>query len=148
MVIPNSSIFVYLTENNGVFEHLLEDLSPEGDQFFNEFFAIYKAMPADLGESKAFFGMAFFMTNLHSKYIEKAYLWAKEGSPDQKRRMLNVVELIGIIITSKKENATKIFSYKRIISSENSDRPQEKVTFSEVLNLMLLNQEESRLCLL
>ena len=45
--IPNSSIFLYLAENNEVFTHLLDQLDSRADNFFNEFFAIYKSLTVD-----------------------------------------------------------------------------------------------------
>jgi hypothetical protein len=46
--IPNSSIFLYLAEYNDVFAQVLDDLGWQSNQFFNEFFAIYKSLTVGL----------------------------------------------------------------------------------------------------
>lgn len=116
-----------------MFLRLIELLDESSDQFFNEFFAIYKPLSND---SKALFAVTFFMKNLHSAYILKSYIFLKERS-ERRHKILNMVEMLGLLVTSKKENAVKLFSTK----VEHGD---ERITFSMVLNLMIADPLESR----
>lgn len=115
---------------------MIERLDDASDQFFNEFFAIYKPLSND---SKALFAVTFFMKNLHSAYILKSYLFLKERA-ENRHKILNMVEMLGLLLTSKKENAVKMFSTK-------VEHGEERVTFSMVLNLMIADPLESNLSL-
>ena len=110
-------------------------MDDRSNQFFNEFFSIYKSLAS---ESKLLFGMAFFLKNLHSLYIEKLYQFLKYESSENKPKVLNLIELLGILITTKKDNANKIFATKIKVGDED-------VTFSQVLNLILRDPLESSL---
>lgn len=129
--IPNSSIFLYLTENNGVFMHLLDLMDEKSDQFFNEFFSIYKPLSND---SKALFAVTFFMKNLHVHYMEKSYGYLRQRTPDR-HKALNLVEMLMLLVTSKKDNAVKLFNTKTEVNGE-------RVSFSTILNLMLADPME------
>lgn len=122
---------MYLTENNSVFLHLLELMDDSSDQFFNEFFSIYKPLSND---SKALFAVTFFMKNLHVLYMEKIYRYLKTKAADR-HKMLNPVEMLTLLVTSKKENAVKLFNAKTEVDGD-------KVSFSTILNLMLADSME------
>lgn len=120
-----------MTENNGVFLHLLDLLDDSADQFFNEFFSIYKPLSND---SKALFAVTFFMKNLHAHYMEKTYSLLKPRAPDR-HKALNLVEMLMLLVTSKKENAVKLFNAKTEVEGE-------RVSISTILNLMLADPME------
>lgn len=117
-----------------MFLHLLEQINSQSEQFFNEFFSIYKPLSND---SKALFAVTFLMKNLHIHYMEKTFHYLKSRAPDR-HKVLNLVEMLTILVTSKKENAVKLFNSKFEVEGE-------KASFSTILNLMLADPLESRL---
>lgn len=55
----------------------------------------------------------------------------------QQQNVLNLMELLGLLILSNKSNASKVFNCSVEVG-------QEKVSFSQVLNLALLHTHESK----
>ena len=93
---------------------MLELMDDSCDQFFNEFFSIYKPLSND---SKALFAVTFFMKNLHVLYMEKVYRYLKSKAADR-HKVLNPVEMLTLLVTSKKENAVKLFNAKSEVGAD------------------------------
>ena len=68
--------------------------------------------------------------------MERTYIYLKARS-DDRYKVLNLVEMLTILITSKKDNANKLFNAKFEVSGE-------KASFSTILNLMLSDPLESK----
>lgn len=107
-------------------------MDEKSEQFFNEFFAIYKPLSSD---SKSLFAVTFFMKGIHLAYLKKSYEYLSQKDPDR-HKILNLIEMLGVIVMSKKENSVKLFNTKVEVGDL-------KVTFSTVLNLMLADPLES-----
>lgn len=128
---------MYLSENNSVFQYIVDELEGDAEQFFVEFFSIYKTLQAD---SKILFAVSFFMKNLHQKFMEMIFELIAADDAIKKQRIVNLIELLGLIISSRKENAAKLFKSEVEIQGK-------KISFSFILNMLLLdNQDKIRDC--
>lgn len=132
-----------MTEQESVFLHLLNHNDEKSNQFFYEFFSIYKPLAVRnhnlQKDSKSLFCFSFYTRKFYINYIKKVYEYLQADSQDAKDTILNLFEMIYIVIEMKKEYAMKIMG--SVI--EPSDNISEKITFSMVLNLMLLDKDES-----
>lgn len=78
------------------------------------------------------------MKSYESKYIAKLYDLIVSGSAEHEQHILNLMELLGLLISSNKSNASKVFNC-------NVEVDQQRVNFSQILNLALLHSHESSL---
>lgn len=118
-------------------------MDDRADQFFNEFFSIYKNLSVTAQitqpESKYLFCFSFFHAKLHINYLAKIHECLRTDTQESRTKILNPMELISMLAISKKENAVKIFQCSFLVAPSS-----EKVTFPLILNRILLDPLESR----
>ena len=97
-----------------------------------EFFTIYKSLSA---ESKLLFAVSFFMKGYNLRYMEKIIELLGSEEEEQRPKIVNLMELLALVLASKKENAVKLFKSEVDIKGN-------KVSFSLILNMLLLDHQE------